>query len=143
MSTQKKTADLLSILKDAETQGDLQRYIEDTAAYATDYVTYINELTHSRGIEKTDLIAATGIERTYLYQCLNGTRNPGRDYAIAICLAAKCTLEETTRCLELLSAGILYAKNKRDAILIYAINRSMSVNQTNELLFQMKEATLV
>ena len=143
MSKEKKTDDLLTILQDARTQGDLKRYIEDTAQYATDYVTYINELIRSRGIEKTDLIAATGIERTYLYQCLNGTRKPGRDYAVAICLAARCTLEETTRCLELLSAGILYAKNTRDAILIYAVNRSMSVNQTNELLFQMKEATLV
>ena len=43
---------------------------------------------------------------------------------------------------EILQLGILYPKDIRDSIIIYSINRGMSVQETNELLYSKKEATL-
>ncbi len=139
----KKTDDLLKILNRAETDEALARYMTETSDYkGVSFVDYFNSLLEKEGISKAALVTRTGIERTYLYQLLNGTRQPSRDYAIAMCIAAGLSLEQTTRCLELLSEGILYAKNARDAIIIYAINREHSVDKTNELLFDMGEEPL-
>ena len=44
--------------------------------------------------------------------------------------------------MELSEEGILYAKNKRDSVLIYAITRGYNVMQTNELLFEMHKELL-
>ncbi len=139
----KKTDDLLKILNRAETDEALASYMTETSDYkGVSFVDYFNALLEKEGISKAALVTRTGIERTYLYQLLNGTRQPSRDYAIAMCIAAGLNLEQTTRCLELLSEGILYAKNARDAIIIYAINREHSVDKTNELLFDMGEEPL-
>ena len=140
---QKKTGELLEILNRAQTDEALQRYVSDTAGFTgVTFVDYFNSLLEKNGMGKAELVAKTGIERTYLYQLLNGTRQPSRDYILALCIGAGLSLEQTTRCLELLSEGVLYAKNARDAIIIYSINRGYSVNKTNELLFDMEKEPL-
>ena len=139
----KKTIELLEILNQAENSKELKRYIEDTNDYSKlNFTDYINELIQAKGINKSDMVNRSGIERTYLYHILSGDRLPGRDNALRLCIGVGLNLEETMRCLELLSVGILYAKNKRDSIIIYAINRSFSVDETNSLLYEMQEKPL-
>ena len=143
MIENKKTSDLLEILNNTDSEEGLKRYVQDTADYAaTDFLSYFIALLDENGISKAELVKKTGIERTYLYQLLNGQRTPTRDYLITMCIAAGLKLEQVTRCLELSQEGILYAKNKRDSVLIYAINRGYNVMQTNELLFEMNEELL-
>lgn len=136
----KRTVELLEILNQAENSEGLKKYLEDTADYSnTDFHTYFNNLLEKKQISKSDMVQRSGIERTYLYHILNGSRTPGRDNTLRLCIGAGLSLEETMRCLELLSIGILYAKNKRDSIIIYSINRKFSVDETNSLLYEMGE----
>lgn len=51
-------------------------------------------------------------------------------------------LTETQRLLEVTNLGILYARNRRDAILIFCINKELSVTDTEELIDRMGETTL-
>jgi hypothetical protein len=73
---------------------------------------------------------------------LNGTRKPGRDNALALCIAGKLNIAETVRYLELLELATLYPKDMRDSIIIYSINRGLTITETNELLYSKKEKTL-
>lgn len=88
------------------------------------------------------MIQNAQIQRNYGYQILNGSKNPGRNKVIALSLALHFSLDETQRALTLSGENILYSKNKRDSILIFSIQKRLSVQQTNELLFEMNEATL-
>lgn len=136
----KRTVELLEILNQAENSEGLKKYLDDTTDYANlDFQTYFNELLEKKQLSKSDMVQRSGIERTYLYHILNGSRTPGRDNTLRLCIGAGLSLEETMRCLELLSIGILYAKNKRDSIIIYSINRKFSVDETNSLLYEMGE----
>ncbi len=139
----KKTSELLNILNRTSEQQALQRYIENIETdHSLSFTEYFSELLEQRKLSRAELVTRSGIERTYLYQLLNGTRSPGRDHLLRLSIGAGLSLEETTRCLELLSLGILYAKNPRDAVLIYCINRNMNLDETNALLYDMKEAPL-
>ena len=139
----KKTIELLDILSQAENSEALKKYLEDTAdCKELNFTDYFNELLSKKGINKSDMVTRSGIERTYLYHILSGDRIPGRDNALRLCIGAGLKLEETMRCLELLSVGILYAKNKRDSIIIYSINRGLSVDETNSLLYEHDEPPL-
>ncbi len=139
----KKTIELLDILNHAENSEALKKYLEATNDYKSlNFTDYFNDLLSKKEINKSDMVKRSGIERTYLYHILSGDRLPGRDNALRLCIGAGLSLEETMRCLKLLSAGILYAKNKRDSIIIYAINRSFSVDETNSLLYEMQEKPL-
>ncbi|MBQ7706258.1 MAG: helix-turn-helix transcriptional regulator [Lachnospiraceae bacterium] len=142
-ASEKKTVELLEILNQAENSEGLKRYLYDTSDYSNvSFNTYFNELLDKKQISKSDMVQRSGIERTYLYHILNGSRTPGRDNALRLCIGAGLKLEETMRCLKLLSLGILYAKNKRDSIIIYSINRNFSIDETNSLLYEMGEKPL-
>ena len=70
---------------------------------------------------------------------MKGTRSPGRDKILRLCLAAGLTFKETTRALELGGCAILYARNRRDIILTVSVNQHASVDETNLLLFKYGE----
>ena len=76
-------------------------------------------------------------DSNYIYPILNGKQRPKRDRAIALCLAVGMTDKECIRCLERSNLGILYAKNKRDSVIIYAFRNKMSVNDLNAKLIDL------
>ena len=73
---------------------------------------------------------------------MKGTRSPGRDKVLRLCLAAGLNLRETTRALELSGNAVLYARNRRDIILTVAVNQMADVDDTNLLLFRYGEKPL-
>ncbi len=95
---------------------------------------YIQSLLEYKNLSKSDVIQKTTLQRNYAYQIFDGTRKPGKDKVLQLCLAMKLTLKETDHLLSLSDNGSLYPKVKRDALLIYALNREMSVIDTNVLL---------
>ena len=71
-----------------------------------------------------------GIERSYLGHLRAGSKHPGRNKVIVLCLAAELSVEETQHAL----LSTLYARNHRDAILLHCIEKRLGVNEANDLL---------
>ena len=138
------TSRLMDILKSADDTGRLTAYMEGEAGNFFDMTSaeYLCNMISEHKMEKAAVIAGSGIERTYGYQILNGLKNPGREKTVALCLAAGCDLKETQRALEISGAGILYPKRKRDAILIFALSKGLSVMETNALLDEFEDPAL-
>lgn len=133
----KSTKKLQSQLHNARSMEQVLPEIPDI-----DFVHYLNDLLEKYNISKSDLLIKTTIQRNYGYQIMNGTKEGGRDKIIQIALAIKTNLDECNHLLDLSNNGNLYAKRKRDALLIYALNNHLSVFETNELLLKYNEATL-
>ena len=141
---QKTTGELIQLLSSAKNISDLKQYT-NALADMTSSVTfpeYLNELMCARSMTSSRLISEAQIQRNYGYQILDGRRNPSRDKVISLCLALKLELPETQRALTLTKNGQLYSKNKRDSILIFSLQKNLSVQQTNELLFEMNKPLL-
>ena len=138
------TDELLKVLNAADTLTDLESYTEATAKQtpAKSFHQHIEELLQAKEMQASQLIQDAQLQRTYGYQILNGTKNPGRDKVLAICLALTLSLEESQRALTLAKEGVLYPKNRRDAVIIFAINKGFSVQETNELLYNVGEEIL-
>jgi hypothetical protein len=51
-------------------------------------------------------------------------------------------LEETQRLLKIGGGSALYPRNKRDSVIIYAINNAYSVLDCDEILYELGEDTL-
>lgn len=140
----KTTNELLNELNAINTVASLNSFMENTARYKSDitFSTYMLNCLEKTGLTTPELIEKAQIQRNYAYQILNGTKNPGRDKVISLCLAMTFSLEETQRALTIAHEAVLYPKNKRDSILIFSINKNLSVPETNELLFELQEKTL-
>ncbi len=144
--SEKNTDELLHTLKNLSSATELDSYLGETekADFPQSFCAYFNGLLKQKGLAKGEVIIRSGLDRSYAYQILqeDSKKQPGRNKILALCLAAGCSLAETIRALETSGEAILYAKNKRDAILIFSIHKGLSLLDTNELFYEMNEEPL-
>lgn len=100
----------------------------------TSFSEYFASLEAVQAIGNSELIRKSSLERSYYYQIMKGTKKPGRDKVLRLCLAAGLNLRQTKRALELSGNAVLYSRNPRDIILAFAINQESGVIETNLLL---------
>ena len=138
------TSNLARILSKIDSTNEMEQYLEipQVADGYKSFAEYFQSLDAVRKMDRGDLIRNSGLERSYFYQVMKGTRSPGRDKVLRLCLAAGLNLRETTRALELSGNAVLYARNRRDIILTVAINQMADVDDTNLLLFRYGEKPL-
>lgn len=142
---EKNTTELLKVLNQIDHKKNLEHFIDNNKSNINDNVTlctYLNNIIKSKKLKKSEVIKASGIPRTYAYQILQGQKNPNRDKLISLCIAISMNLDQVQRTLTIAQKGILYAKNHRDMVIIFAINRRFNILETNELLFDLGEKIL-
>ncbi len=138
------TVNLAKILSGIDSAQEMEQYMElpeVNDGYRT-FPEYFQSLEPVQEMNSGDLIRNSGLERSYYYQVMKGTRSPGRDKVLRLCLAAGLNLKETTRALELSGNAVLYPRNRRDIILTVAVNQMADVDDTNLLLFKYGEKPL-
>ncbi len=136
------TDELMNILKNADNTQILDGFLSDIDGAASDFKSIINKILLERNMSIADMQKKSCVARTYIYQIMDGTRNPGRDKVISIALALELDIQESVRLLKLTNNAILYPKNRRDAILIYSLNNKLTVPDCNRLLTTYGEAEL-
>jgi hypothetical protein len=89
------------------------------------------ETVPERVIKKSD------IERTYGHQIFNGRKKPSRDKVIQLAFGFGMSFDETQRLLTLARKSTLHPKVKRDAVIIYALERDFGIKAVNDTLFEL------
>ena len=140
-STTKQLENILSTIDSAKQMEAFMKEPRVTDAFRT-FPDYYQSLEAVKALGSSELIQQSGLERSYYYQVMKGTRNPGRDKVLRLCLAAGLTLRETTRALELSGNAPLYPRRRRDIILTVAINQKAGVIDANLLLDKYGEEPL-
>ena len=102
----------------------------------------LNALFIKSGLTKATLSKRAGTSEVYLYQIFSGGRTPSRDRTICLCFGLSATLEETQELLKHSGLAQLYAKDRRDAIIIYGLSHGMELVDINDKLFSENEKTL-
>lgn len=103
---------------------------------------HLNELLEEKGLARIDVVRAAGLNETFGYQIFKGQRNPSRDKVLQIALAMNLDLRETNRLLRIAGVSDLYCKNRRDAIVIFCIDKGYTLLKTDEELYRFGEETL-
>ncbi len=103
---------------------------------------YLSALIEARGLTVRDAIAACNLERSYGYQIFNGTRHPTRNILLALALALHLSEAEAQRLLKIGGRPVLYARNRRDAAVLYALNHGLGPEEANELLRSLGEEAI-
>lgn len=135
------TDEILAFLNKAEDIEVFTREQTDRFAGLT-FAGYLEHLMEEKGLKKSQIIKASGINESFAYQIFNGYKNPSRDKLLALAIGMQLTLTECRRFLKLAGVSELYAKNRRDAIIIFGLNKNLSIFQINDILFDMDEFML-
>ena len=97
---------------------------------------HLMALLAEKGITRADVVRGSLLDRAYVYQIFSGEKTPSRDKLIALAFGLGLTDEETQRMLKLSGNRELYAKDKRDALILFALQRGCSILETNEMLYE-------
>lgn len=132
----KSTEELLDRLNKIESKSKLKSYIDSSNLEETNYKLsdYIVKTCKSKGYNKSKAIKNADLYRTYGYEILSGKKSPSRDKLVQICIGNKFTLDETNRTLTIGKLGILYSRDLRDSIIIYALNNGLDLIDVNIIL---------
>ena len=117
-STTKQLADILAKI---DSMKEMEQYMEIPKVKGNfgNFAEYFRSLPDVHKMDSAELIRKSGLERSYFYQVMKGTRNPGRD---------KVLTHPVT----------MYAKQ----VLTVAINQEAGVDEANLLLFKYNEDPL-
>lgn len=140
----KKTHELDNIVNFIDSEKELHEYLSQTISNNSniDFVQYLDKLRKDKNISKAELINNADISRTYGYQILNGSKYASRDKILKLCLSGKFNIEETNRLLTLGGYSRLYSKDPRDTVIIFAINKGLSVIDTDLFLDKFNQLPL-
>ena len=133
MSMKKTTDELLNNIKNVNS---IEDFIKDNSAeyFNISIDEYLRRLLKDKGL-KISHISISSCLGDYVYKIFNGTRKGTRDVYIAIAIAMKLSYEEIQPLLRLAKYIMLDPRDERDSILIYAIEKKLTVMETNDILF--------
>ena len=103
---------------------------------------YLQRLLEEKHLERAQVVRMANLNETFGYQIFKGERNPSRNKVLQIAFAMALSLRETNRALSAAGVNALNCKNRRDAIIIFCIDRGCSLQKVNEELYRFGEETV-
>lgn len=95
---------------------------------------HLNQLLAAKKITVADVVPGSYLNRGYVYQIFSGLKTPSRDKLIAIAFGMHLSGDETQKMLKISGNRELYARDARDAIILFCLQRKMPIYETNDLL---------
>lgn len=131
------------LLEDLLESPDPASFFRDHDTPRRDLSDYLQDLLDAHGMKRIDAIHASELNETYGYQLFAGQRKgPSRDKVLQLVFGMRLTLRESDRLLKVAGVSPLYCKNRRDAIIIFCLDKGCTLREVNEELFRFGEATI-
>ncbi|MEG0071589.1 MAG: XRE family transcriptional regulator [Raoultibacter sp.] len=133
------TDELLQELLGAPTpQAFTEKYRHETHSLSQ----YLEYLLEKHSLSRVAVVRAAGLNETFGYQIFKGQRKASRNKILQLVFAMHLTLQEGNRLLQAAGVNELYCKNRRDAIIIFCLNREYVLQQVDEELYRFGEETI-
>lgn len=141
MPEERLTEDLLARLRAAASP---REYLDADVTMDRSFKSYLNDLLVQKNMKRADVIRRSGVNQTVVYDIFSGKcTRPGRDKLVMIAFGLGCTLAETQRVLRLAGVSELWAKVRRDAVIIWCIDHGMTRAACDDELWGFGEKTLL
>ena len=95
----------------------------------------IQRIFDENGMSKAQLAKQSGISEVYLHQLFSGRRFPSRSRLLCLCFGLGATVDEAQSLLQQARHAPLYSRDRRDAIIIFALSHHMTLFEANDKLF--------
>lgn len=95
---------------------------------------HLHMLLAQKKLRRADVIRGSLLGRAYVYRIFAGDKIPSRDKLIALSFGMKLSVEETQKLLKISGNRELYARDERDALLLFALQRNRSIMDANGML---------
>ena len=121
---------------------DPQRFAKRHRFKKRDVPSYLQQLLEEKDLTRIETIHKAGLNETFGYQIFMGQRNASRNKILQLIFAMELSLTEANRLLQAAGVNELYCKNRRDAIIIFCLDKNYSLQKTDEELYRFNEETI-
>ena len=121
----------------------IEEYLQENEPVDRSLADYLYELLKAHGLKRSEVVRASDINATVVYDIFAGKSKPGRDHAIMLAFGLGCNLRETQGLLRQAGVSELYSKIRRDVILIWCINNGLTRAEADDELYRLGEKTLL
>lgn len=130
----KSTDELINEIKEVT---DIEDFLSANGAHLIkeSLSKHLHTLLSRKNLSRADVIRGSLLGRAYVYRIFAGQKIPSRDKLIALAFGMRLSDEETQKMLKLSGNRELYARDERDALILFALQRNMTIIDTNGLLF--------
>lgn len=134
----KTTDELLKVLRNTDSINEfIESNFEDISNIT--FTEYLEKCMKKHSMTRAQIIDGANIQKNYGYQIFDGSKKPSRNKVLALCFSMALSVDESNRLLKLSDNAILYPRIKRDSIIIFSIEKSQNLINTNLLLHDMGE----
>ena len=130
------------LLNELLSSPDLNSFLLSANPSRRSLAEYLQQLLDEKGLERSKVVREAGLNDTFGYQIFKGTRKASRDKVLQLAFAMQLGLRETDRLLQAAGANELYCKNRRDAIIIFAVQKGYTLQKVNEELYRFGEEAI-
>ena len=102
----------------------------------------LNRIMREKDLHRTDIIAKSSLNDIYVHQIMSGKRHPSREKLLCLFFGMELDAETAQRVLKSCGYPPLYARKRRDAAVLYAMGKGMTLLQCNEALVGIGEEPL-
>lgn len=140
MPKERLTEDLLARLLNSESPED---YLSQGETIDRELPDYLYALLDAKGMNRSQVARISSINTTFLYNIFEGKSKPKRDNALMLAFALGCDLRQTQRLLRLADVAELWPKVRRDAIIIWCIERGYTREECDDELYRLGERAIL
>lgn len=138
----KTTNELLELLKQSSDASSYMEHASDDLIQQIPLSEYLSDMIVLKKTQKGEIIRRSNLDRGYVYDIFSGKKMPSRDKVLAICFALPLSAEETQMLLKSTGYPPLYIRLERDSVILFALEHRLSLNDANELLYEMNHPIL-
>lgn len=140
MPKERLTEDLLARLLNSKSPED---YLSQGETIDRELPDYLYALLDAKGMNRSQVARISSINTTFLYNIFEGKSKPKRDNALMLAFALGCDLRQTQRLLRLADVAELWPKVRRDAIIIWCIERGYTREECDDELYRLNERAIL
>lgn len=129
--------DTLELEHQISASDEIKKLLEDSSDNIPEMSVseYLTQLLEEHDLEKASVIANSNIDRSYAYHIFSGDKKqPSRTKVLALAVAMGLSPKETQMLLYYAKQNMLYVKNAWDKIIWFALEKKLTVQQTNDTL---------
>lgn len=95
---------------------------------------YLEDLLAQKGLSRAQVVRDSSLDKGYVYQIFSGEKTPSRDKLLALAFGLRLSGDEAQRMLKISCNRELYARDKRDALILFALEQRKTILEVNESL---------
>ena len=134
---EKKTEDLVHEIKSS---ASIKNYLDNNESECIniDLDAYLGDLIKKKGLGRKYIFNRGNIAKNYGYHLLSGRKkSPSRDMMIKFCLGLELNIDEAQQLLRISRLGSLYARDKRDSVIMFCLENQKTALECDLLLDEM------